>query len=164
MLSVKGPLVMLPVQRVEIFVGERLIKLVLMPRTFEMSMKNVAVRQVLEQSPDRHSAQKKCERRERPPGAKSDDEHSNRVQRVHRGHRIERMARNCGLLALVNAEWLLDRFGLAEIVHLINQNPGRKTSTLADAEIVYYRPTAVNLKQTPLRIPDRHALRLLRYS
>src|SRR5712691_8676913 len=77
-----------------------------MPRPFEMSMKNVAVRQVLEQSPDRNSAQVKGERRERSPGAKSDDEHRNRVQRVHRGNRIERMARNCCLLALVNAEWL----------------------------------------------------------
>src|SRR5205823_8687169 len=65
-----------------------------------------AVRQVLEQSPDRNPAQVKCKRRERPPGAKSDDEHRNRVQGVHRGNRIERMARDCSLLALVNAEWL----------------------------------------------------------
>src|SRR5438034_9630150 len=106
MFTVEGPLVMLPVQWVKIFVGQRLIKLVLMFRPFEVSVQNVTVRQVLEQSPDRHSAQKKCERRERPPGAKSDDEHRSRVQRVHRGHRIERMARNCGLLTLVDAEWL----------------------------------------------------------
>src|SRR5437763_333519 len=95
MFAVEGSLVMLPVQWVKILVGQRLIKLVFMPRPFEVSMKNVAVRQVLEQSPDRNPAQVKCKRRERPPGAKSDDEHRNRVQGVHRGNRIERMARDC---------------------------------------------------------------------
>src|SRR5438874_741858 len=116
MFAVEGSLVMLPVQWVKILVGQRLIDLVLMFGSFKVSMQNVAVRQVLEQSPDRNSAQKKCERGERPSGAKSDDKHRNRVQRVHHGNRIERMARDCGLLALVNAKWLLDRFGLAEIV------------------------------------------------
>src|SRR5258707_7692921 len=80
-----------------------------MPRPFEMSVQNVAVRQVLEQSPDRHSAQKKRKRRQRPPGAKSDDEHRSRVQHVHHGNRIERMARDCRLLALVNAKWFSRR-------------------------------------------------------
>src|SRR5712692_4168358 len=109
MFAVKGSLVMLPMQWIKIFVGQRFIKLVLMPRPFEMSMKNVAVRQVLEQSPDRNPAQVKCERRERPRGAKSDDEHRNRVQHVHHGNRIERMTRNSGLLALVTAKGLLLR-------------------------------------------------------
>ena len=106
MFAVKGSLVMLPVQWVKLFIGQRLINLVLMFGSFKVSMENVAMRQVLEQSPDRNSAQKECERGERPPGAKSDDKHRSRVQRVHRGHRIERMARNCGLLTLVDAEWL----------------------------------------------------------
>ena len=106
MFAVEGSLVMLPVQWVQILVGQRLINLVTMLRPFESSMKNVAVRQVLEQSPDGNPGQVKRERRERPPGAKSDDEHRNRVESVDRGNRIERMARDSGLLALVNAKWL----------------------------------------------------------
>ena len=116
--AVERPLVVLPVQRVEEFVGERLVNLPAMLRFPERPVQNKTVREVLKVRPDGQRRDVKGDRDVRMLRTACGIEHNDRIQGVESRDRIENLPREPRLLAFVAAKrFLLRRWKMCLLNH-----------------------------------------------
>ncbi len=99
--SIKGPGVMFPMERVQTFVQE------LPDNTLARSkapVQDKAVEQILDKGPNRETGSVKKQSDEWMPRAKREKQHGHGIGCIKDGHRVQAVPGNARLLALVNAK------------------------------------------------------------